>query len=64
MPPGRARGSRQVLISAGISSPDLRFAAEQGVDIEEAGHADYAMAVVVLGPLQLCLESEDGPGGK
>ncbi|CAK8989222.1 Uncharacterized protein SCF082_LOCUS1718 [Durusdinium trenchii] len=42
-----------VLISAGISSPDLRFAAEQGVDIEEAGHADYAMAVVVLGPLQL-----------
>ena len=40
-----------VLISAGTSSPSLRHAAQRGVDIEEAGHAETAIAVVFLGPL-------------
>ncbi|CAK8989226.1 Uncharacterized protein SCF082_LOCUS1720 [Durusdinium trenchii] len=40
-----------VLISAGISSPSLRMAADQGVKIEGAGHAEMAVTIVVLGPL-------------
>lgn len=45
-----------VLISAGMSSPSLRHAAQRGVDIEEAGHAETAIAVVFLGPLLvLCI---------
>ncbi|CAK9080343.1 unnamed protein product [Durusdinium trenchii] len=43
-----------VLISAGVSSPALRCAEEQGVDIQDAGHAEVAIAVVFLGPF-LCL---------
>ncbi|CAK9039669.1 unnamed protein product [Durusdinium trenchii] len=42
-----------VLISAGVSSPALRCAEEQGVDIQDAGHAEVAIAVF-LGPF-LCL---------
>jgi len=34
-----------------MSSPSLRHAAQRGVDIEEAGHAETAIAVVFLGPL-------------
>ncbi|CAK9080238.1 unnamed protein product [Durusdinium trenchii] len=40
-----------VLISAGVSSPSLRMAAKRGVKIEGAGHAEVAVAFVVLGPL-------------
>ena len=30
-----------VLITAGLSSPNLRLAAERGVDIRSAGHATW-----------------------
>ncbi|CAK9039667.1 Uncharacterized protein SCF082_LOCUS23199 [Durusdinium trenchii] len=42
-----------VLISAGVSSPALRRAAALGVPIEDAGHAELAVATLVLGPLLL-----------
>lgn len=39
-----------VLISAGLSSPSLRLAAESGVNIKGAGHAEVAIPFVFLGP--------------
>jgi len=42
-----------LLISAGMSSPSLRAAAQRGISIEEAGHAEVAVAFVFLGPLML-----------
>eukprot|EP00435_Cladocopium_sp_Y103_P050788 s128_g15.t1 len=48
--------SINVLMSAGMSSPALRNVAAAGVNIEYAGHVEYALPSVFLGPqLVFCL---------
>lgn len=44
----------QVLIAAGMTSPALRDAALQGVNIDHAGDAAVAIPVLFLGPQLLC----------
>ena len=48
--------SINLLVSAGMSSPALRRVASAGVDIEHAGHVEFALPFVFLGPqLFFCL---------